>query len=185
GRPDRSPSDDDQCRQHAPDRRGLRFEAQHKEAPRHQHRRTGEQRRGDPARGPHLGSNALNCSSSRIVSFSFWAFSSFEPAPGPATTKSVFELTLPAALPPSLRTSASASGRLIVSSVPVNTNVLPVKGPSPTASTACGSTPTASSLLTSSEPGPWKYMCTSRAMFGPTPSTRRRSSSVALRKTSM
>src|SRR5207249_229715 len=34
----------------------------------------------------HLGSIALNCSSSRIFSFNFCAFSSFEPAPGPATT---------------------------------------------------------------------------------------------------
>ena len=38
---------------------------------------------------------------------------SFDPAPGPATTKSVFALTLPAALAPSRSACALATSRLI------------------------------------------------------------------------
>src|SRR5882762_5007558 len=34
----------------------------------------------------HFGTRARNCSSSRTATLSFCAFSSFEPAPGPATT---------------------------------------------------------------------------------------------------
>src|SRR5262249_2471725 len=172
---ERAGDDQDQSDSKIPDRRRLGEEAAHKPAPPEQQGRRGQQQ------PPHFGKSSLNCSSSRIATFNFWAFSSFEPAPGPATTKSVLELTLPAALPPSLRTRASASGRLIVSNVPVKTKVLPVNGPSPTASAASGSTPAATSLSRSAAPGPRKYAWTSWAMLGPTPSTARSSSSEAPR----
>ena len=57
------------------------------------------------------------------------ALASLEPAPGPATTKSVFLLTEPAGFPPAARTASSASSRLKPSMVPVTTTVLPAKGP--------------------------------------------------------
>src|SRR6187399_159032 len=53
------------------------------------------------------------------------AFLSLLPAPGPATTRSVCALTVPAARAPSRSACALASSRLIVSSLPVNTTVLP------------------------------------------------------------
>ena len=56
------------------------------------------------------------------------ALSSFEPAPGPATTMSVFFETDPATLAPSRSAMALASSRVICSSVPVNTTVLPATG---------------------------------------------------------
>ena len=54
------------------------------------------------------------------------AFLSFEPAPGPATTRSVLALTEPAARAPSRSAWALASSRLIVSRLPVKTIVLPL-----------------------------------------------------------
>src|SRR5258707_1391454 len=51
--------------------------------------------------------------------------------------------------------------------VPVKTNVLPLNGPSPGASVACGCTPACSSRPTSSPPWPAKYFRTSPAMFAP------------------
>src|ERR1041385_4665172 len=66
-----------------------------------------------------------NSCSSMTFTFSFCAFSSFVPASSPASTKSVFLLTLLLALPPNDSTFAVASSRVIVGSVPVRTNVLP------------------------------------------------------------
>src|SRR5439155_16960147 len=175
---DRAPADHDQGGTHPIDRRWFLEKAQHEPSPPDKAGRARDHYQRHPT--SHLGNRALNWSSSRTLSFSFCAFANFEPAPGPATTESVLPLTLPAAFPPNLRTIASASGRLIVSNVPVNTKVLPVNGPSLRSSASEGSTPAARSFLTSVAPGPWKYMWTSRAMLGPTPSTLRRSSSVAL-----
>ena len=53
------------------------------------------------------------------------AFFSLDPAPGPATTMSVLADTEPATLAPSRSAIALASARVIFSSVPVNTTVLP------------------------------------------------------------
>src|SRR5688572_17030130 len=54
------------------------------------------------------------------------AFLSFEPAPGPATTRSVLALTDPAERAPRRSACALASSRLIVSRLPVKTMVLPL-----------------------------------------------------------
>ena len=64
-----------------------------------------------PRRSPRMPSSA--------------AFFSFDPAPGPATTRSVFADTDPATRAPSASACALASSRLSVSSVPVKTTVLP------------------------------------------------------------
>ena len=56
------------------------------------------------------------------------AFFSFEPAPGPATTRSVLAETEPDTLAPSASARALASARLIFESVPVKTMVLPATG---------------------------------------------------------
>ena len=53
---------------------------------------------------------------------------SFEPAPGPATTRSVLAETEPATFAPKDSARAFASLRVIFSSVPVNTTVLPDTG---------------------------------------------------------
>src|SRR5436305_8694809 len=74
-----------------------------------------------------------NPSSSTTLTPNDFALSSFEPAPGPATTRSVFALTDPVALPPIERTRASASSRDRRSRFPVKTIVLPTKGPPVTA----------------------------------------------------
>ena len=58
----------------------------------------------------------------------FGASLSLEPAPGPATTRSVFFDTEPATLAPSRSAIAFASSRVIRSSEPVNTTVLPATG---------------------------------------------------------
>src|SRR3546814_6121157 len=57
---------------------------------------------------------------------SAWALVSLLPAPGPATTRSVLAETEPDTFAPSASACALASSRLIVSSVPVNTTVLPL-----------------------------------------------------------
>src|SRR5690606_20020663 len=57
-------------------------------------------------------SNSSNCASSRIVRPSSRALVSFDPAPGPTTTKSVFFDTLPAALPPRARIASFAPSRV-------------------------------------------------------------------------
>src|SRR3546814_3015895 len=53
------------------------------------------------------------------------AFLSFDPAPGPATTKSVLAETDPAASAPNCSACALVSSLLMVSSLPVKTTVLP------------------------------------------------------------
>ena len=53
---------------------------------------------------------------------------SFEPAPGPATSRSVFFETEPATLAPSRSAMALASSRVMRSSAPVKTTVLPATG---------------------------------------------------------
>src|ERR1700754_3902450 len=69
---------------------------------------------------------SFNHSSSLItLTPCFSASFSFEPAPGPATTKSVFFDTDPDALAPSRSAVALASSRVIFSREPVNTTVLP------------------------------------------------------------
>src|SRR5512133_2891880 len=79
-----------------------------------------------PSRPPH---NRSNSASSIIFTPSFCAFSSFDPASSPATTKSVFLLTLPLTLPPAASIRAVASSRFNWGSVPVSTNVLPANAP--------------------------------------------------------
>src|SRR5438034_9715810 len=67
-----------------------------------------------------------NHSASSITSTPcFWASLSLEPAPGPAIRRSVFFETDPATLAPSLSAMAFASSRVIFSSAPVKTTVLP------------------------------------------------------------
>src|SRR2546429_673149 len=56
------------------------------------------------------------------------ALASFEPAPGPATTRSVFLETEAATFAPSRSAIALASSRVIRSSEPVKTIVLPATG---------------------------------------------------------
>ena len=65
--------------------------------------------------------------SSKIFTPSDSAFVSFEPAFSPATTKSVFLLTLDVTFPPNAIILAPASSREREESVPVRTNVFPVK----------------------------------------------------------
>ena len=68
-------------------------------------------------------------SSSLIVSTpSSAALASLEPAPGPATRRSVFFDTEPATLAPRRSAMAFASSRVIRSSAPVKTTVLPATG---------------------------------------------------------
>ena len=69
--------------------------------------------------------NPSHSSSEIIFTPRSWASLSFDPAPGPATTRSVFLDTEPATLAPSDSARAFASLRLIFSSVPVKTTVLP------------------------------------------------------------
>src|SRR5271165_860114 len=76
---------------------------------------------------PHIFKNSA---SSMIFTPSFCALSSLEPASSPATTKSVFLLTLPLTLPPSASIFAAASSRLSVGNVPVSTKVFPANSPS-------------------------------------------------------
>src|ERR1051325_5061584 len=80
---ERTPADHDQRQAHAVDGRWLTEEAEYEPAPVEQ-QDTCDQEGPEP--DPHFGSKALNCSSSRTLTFSFCAFSSLEPAPGPATT---------------------------------------------------------------------------------------------------
>ena len=67
-------------------------------------------------------------SSSTTFTPSSSAFFSFEPAPGTATTRSVFEDTDPETLAPSRSAIALASSRVIFSNEPVKTTVLPATG---------------------------------------------------------
>src|SRR5438477_7319355 len=90
GRADRPAPDQHECDPYTPYGGRFRLEAENEDTPHQEDRRAGHKRGPYPARTPHLGSSALNCSSSRTVSFNFCAFSSLDPAPGPATTSSVF-----------------------------------------------------------------------------------------------
>ena len=86
--------------------------------------------RPSPARGGIMlrPTRASQASSSITWTPKPRALSSFEPAPGPATTMSVFFETEPATLAPSRSAIALASSRVIFSSEPVNTIVLPATG---------------------------------------------------------
>src|SRR5829696_9409447 len=76
--------------------------------------------------GPSLPfANASHSSSLITLTPNSLALSSFEPAPGPATTRSVFFETEPATLAPSRSAMALASSRVIFSKDPVNTTDLP------------------------------------------------------------
>ena len=72
--------------------------------------------------------SASQPSSSIVSTPSSSAFFALEPAPGPATSRSVLALTEPATLAPSASARALASARVIFSSVPVKTTVLPATG---------------------------------------------------------
>src|SRR5205085_6046425 len=89
----------------------------------------GEQRRGAIDRRVarrYFPPTSLNQSSSvSTLTPCLLASASFEPAPGPATTRSVFFDTEPDTLAPSRSAVALASSRVIFSSEPVNTTVLP------------------------------------------------------------
>ena len=74
-----------------------------------------------PVRANHSSSEITSIPSSR-------AFASFEPAPGPATTRSVFFDTEPATFAPKRSACALASSRVRRSSAPVKTTVLPATG---------------------------------------------------------
>src|SRR5258708_5057282 len=84
--------------------------------------------------------NPSHSSSEIIFTPRSWASLSFDPAPGPATTRSVFFDTEPATLAPSDSARALASLRLIFSSVPVKTTVLPPTGEPETRSAATSAT---------------------------------------------
>src|SRR6185437_14042034 len=75
----------------------------------------------DPARLIHSSSSTVSTPSSR-------ALASFEPAPGPATTRLVLAEIEPDTLAPSRSATALASSRVIFSSEPVNTIVRPASG---------------------------------------------------------
>src|SRR6185437_10286740 len=112
------------------------------------------------------------------------AFASFEPAPGPATTKSVFFDTEPAGLPPAARIAASASSRLQPSIDPVMTTVLPVNGPTAAAARGAGSsatTPASARSSSTPSPGPPGANQAASAVdtVGPTPSISWNRSGVA------
>src|SRR6266571_5421759 len=81
---ERAPADQDQREPDPIDGRRLAEEAEHEPSPPEQRPGGGDQ--DPPPPSPHVGSNALNCSSSRMFTFNFSALSSLEPAPGPATT---------------------------------------------------------------------------------------------------
>ena len=67
------------------------------------------------------------------------ALRAFDPASAPTTTRSVFFETLSVTFAPSASARALASGRVIVSSVPVNTSVLPAIALSAAATRAASS----------------------------------------------
>src|SRR5438067_4767851 len=77
----RTAPDHDQRETHTVDRRRFGQEAKYEPAPQKKDRAGAEQQQPT-----HFGSNALNWSSSSTATLSFCAFSSFVPAPGPATT---------------------------------------------------------------------------------------------------
>ena len=79
----------------------------------------------------------------------FSASFSFEPAPGPATTRSVFADTDPATFAPRLSARALASLRVIFSRLPVKTTVLPATGESVAGRSASSMVSTASRRSTS------------------------------------
>ena len=72
--------------------------------------------------------SASQASSSIVSTPRSAAFFAFDPAPGPATSRSVRAETDPATLAPSASARALASARVILSRVPVKTTVLPATG---------------------------------------------------------
>src|SRR6478736_6536712 len=83
-----------------------------------------------------------HASSSITVTPCFCASLSFEPAPGPATTRSVLAETEPDTLAPKDSARALASWRVIFSSEPVKTTVLPATGEPSILRAASGTTVT-------------------------------------------
>src|SRR3546814_18588148 len=100
------------------------------------------------------------------------AFLSFDPAPGPATTKSVLAETDPTALAPNCSACALASSLLMVSSLPVKTMVLPVSSDSRMLETqGCGRTSLSMSLQVARLCGSWKTSNSASTTVGPKPTT--------------
>src|SRR5213075_2492015 len=98
----------------------------------------------DHLRAGHSSSSAKPFSSTTRTPSS-WAFFSFEPASSPATTRSVFLLTVPATRPPRRSISAFAWSRVYRERVPVRTTVFPENAPAASrAASASGATPAAS-----------------------------------------
>src|SRR3990170_3463738 len=70
-----------------------------------------------------------NSASVIVFTFSFFAFSSFDPGSPPTTTRAVFFGTPPPTVPPWSRTACSACVRGKRASVPVMTTCLPARAP--------------------------------------------------------
>ena len=119
-----------------------------------------------------LAPSVFSQSSSLIVSIpSSAALASFEPAPGPATTRSVFLETEAATFAPSRSAIALASSRVMRSSEPVKTTVLPATGlAEATASIGTGVTWPSSASRTSSLCFSAKKSATASATTSPIPS---------------
>ena len=73
--------------------------------------------------------NATNLRSDITGTPALRAWRSFAPGAAPATTRSVFRVTVRAACPPTASTNRSARSRVIASSAPVKTTVVPANGP--------------------------------------------------------
>src|SRR6185312_517179 len=101
--------------------------------------------------------NSSHSCSEIIFTPSSWAFLSFEPAPGPATIRSVFFDTEPATFAPKDSARAFASFRLIFSRVPVKTMILP-----PTAESAARWAATSAISICSSRWAIASPLCESR-----------------------
>src|SRR6218665_3594020 len=82
------------------------------------------------AAGPSLTSTA-NCAASIIRTPSSFALGRFEPAPGPAATKSVFFDTLEAALPPAAMIASRPPSPGNPSRLPAATTLIPARTPPP------------------------------------------------------
>src|SRR5699024_4914798 len=99
----------------------------------------------------HCPNFSINSLSFHTVIPSEFAFSSLLPASSPATTTSVFLDTLPVTFPPYDSMLFFASPRVISTSLPVNTNVMPENTvPDNSSFSSVILSPAASSLLTSS-----------------------------------
>src|SRR5262249_18363958 len=151
---------------------GIRADAERIAAVHLEHRRdVGEYARDLEVRAAHrsVPRRLRNAFSSITATPSRAASVSFEPAPGPATTSVTFLLTLEAIVAPASSARRCASGRGMLSSVPVNTIVSPANGCGPFARFSCtGLTPAAfrrSSTLRFR--ALWKKSCTDWATSGP------------------